>query len=489
MLIINRDDTAGFRLDTLTTCSQYAQPCVQQNETLTTRTDYVSKYPSVLQTTSYNFCATKTTPESCIGIVKAPKVHQKNPCQHAVDLELLEENEDLTVLFSDKQIDCIRVDGATDEGPAHEEVQYWWTKRHLMKEKILTLVTARSAGSSYLNRVELQNGCLSRGHANTFIPSTIAGSCTNIETGEVDPLKLKENMNLAIDAYIERVNGCPCGETQIKLFKGKIMCSQIKTEREQLLVYLKGSKVQKRESRRKHPDLFQLFDEVWEIRNRHMIIGLPNQYIFMLKCCYESNCHHPVCKCGVPSEIPLWYSQGPPITHLPLPIIDPLRPWEREDCDECKGVCSGHYLTKLINVTSQEDMADIAVVPSCFLRSKFKESKGEFSNAFGVTCAESALLPVENVLIWLKHLQTVATNRQRGAAKAAVTRKSRKTSKSTDQTFCGTCGCQYADEMDIDFWIGCDNCNLWFCCVCENLCEPPPAGTQYTCVHCLQNRN
>jgi len=26
-----------------------------------------------------------------------------------------------------KAVDCIRVDGAVDEGPAHHEVQFWWT--------------------------------------------------------------------------------------------------------------------------------------------------------------------------------------------------------------------------------------------------------------------------------------------------------------------------------------------------------------------------
>lgn len=76
-----------------------------------------------------------------------------------------------------KEIDFVRVDGASDEGPGHEEVQFWWTYRHVFKEKTATIVTSRCSGCSYLNRVELQNGCLSRAHANTFIPSTLAGSC------------------------------------------------------------------------------------------------------------------------------------------------------------------------------------------------------------------------------------------------------------------------------------------------------------------------
>ena len=67
----------------------------------------------------------------------------------------------------------MRVDGATDEGPAHEEVQFWFTVRHLEEGRMASLLSSRSSGSSYL--VELQNGCLSRGYANLFIPSTLGG--------------------------------------------------------------------------------------------------------------------------------------------------------------------------------------------------------------------------------------------------------------------------------------------------------------------------
>lgn len=53
MANINRDDATGFRLDTMTTCKQYANPCYLGMDALTTRTDYVNKY--LLQVTSYNF--------------------------------------------------------------------------------------------------------------------------------------------------------------------------------------------------------------------------------------------------------------------------------------------------------------------------------------------------------------------------------------------------------------------------------------------------
>ena len=48
---------------------------------------------------------------------------------------------------------------------------------------VKALVTTRSSGSSYLNKVELQNGCLAKAHS---IPSTLGGSCFDIETGKID---------------------------------------------------------------------------------------------------------------------------------------------------------------------------------------------------------------------------------------------------------------------------------------------------------------
>ena len=163
-------------------------PCVGGKQALTTFTDYVNRYPSTLQVTSYNF----TTGELCAGIVKASGVFPKNPSQHAADLELIKSKLTLLPAFVDprtglpKQVYCIRVDGASDEGPSHHEVQFLWTEQHLESGSYATLVTCRNSGASYLNRVELQNGCLALGHANLFIPSTLGGSCVDSATGKID---------------------------------------------------------------------------------------------------------------------------------------------------------------------------------------------------------------------------------------------------------------------------------------------------------------
>jgi hypothetical protein len=99
ILKINRDDASGFRLDTLATQKQYALPTVSGRSVLTTHTDYVTKYPSVLQTTSYHFIKTGTTPEVCAGVVKANPVHSKNPGQHAADFAMLMKKEELYSMF------------------------------------------------------------------------------------------------------------------------------------------------------------------------------------------------------------------------------------------------------------------------------------------------------------------------------------------------------------------------------------------------------
>ena len=142
----------------MTTCHQYKTPAV--NSPLTVRTDFVNKYSSTLQTTSYNFTSTETTTEFCAGVVKPSGVFPKNLAQHAEDFQMLSQKPELESAFfrekrKPKEIVCVRVDGASDEGPSHLEVQFWWTLHHLESPTLATLVTSRSSGSSYLNCVEL----------------------------------------------------------------------------------------------------------------------------------------------------------------------------------------------------------------------------------------------------------------------------------------------------------------------------------------------
>ena len=67
---LNRDDASGFRLGTLSTHRLHHSPVVKGHDLLTTHTDYVNSYPSILQTTCYNFSAIKTTGELCAGVLE-----------------------------------------------------------------------------------------------------------------------------------------------------------------------------------------------------------------------------------------------------------------------------------------------------------------------------------------------------------------------------------------------------------------------------------
>jgi hypothetical protein len=92
--------------------------------------------------------------------------------------------------FLGKNIDCIHVDDASDEWPSVLEVQFICTEFHFTEAKICTCVTARNSGGSFLNRVELVNGCIARAHSNVFIPSTLNGSI--FSSDGLDQGKLKE---------------------------------------------------------------------------------------------------------------------------------------------------------------------------------------------------------------------------------------------------------------------------------------------------------
>ena len=495
---LNRDDASGFRLDTLSTHRLHRSPVVKGHDLLTTHTDYVNSYPSILQTTCYNFSATKTTGELCAGVVKAAGIYEKNPAQHYADLEMLEKVNELQPAFinvhsnTNKKIECVRVDGAADEGPSHVEVQFWWCKRHLEQPTHVTLVTARNSGASYMNRVELQNGCLALAHANLFIPSNLNGSCFNPDTGKLDADRLSKNMTSATDLYIERVNGAPCGSSKIQLYPGADSLDTQKL-RKNVLIYLKGNKVQKEELKKNSLYTYEYIETVWSVRLKHGIPNLPVQYCFMLKCCYKPSCPHPFC-CVGDSQSLQWFPGGPDITFIPLPIPDPDQPWGSTNCKKCDGTCYGHFL----NISKEYHLPAMSKPPSVIMKEAFQGLNGEPSPSFIAELAKKCLLPPDEVSFWIEHLQQIQKNRKRGAVKAAATRRLKKqatlqaaesggvTENSTPEAvFCSVCGDLYEDLTDeVENWIGCDNCTAWFHFGCAGITVAPDV---YLCYKCVKN--
>lgn len=443
---INRDDAAGFRLDTLATSSKFRSITIRGEEDLATRTDFTNKEQNILQVSSY-FCTGSETSDDCYaGIVKCNKMDPKNAGQHFSDLQMLRSKPEFkSVFFSsentdkDKEIDFIRVDGGGDENPAHNETRFMWTKWHTDREKLATIVTTRYSGGSFLNEVEHLNGQLSRSANNLFIPSTLCGNTRDI-SGEVDHDTVVANQNAARDVYIERVDKTRYKDGEIHLFKCALGpdASEIQEQRNGLTKYLKSSNAAKRKLTETSPDeleRFQYMDKILTIMDNHTVGN--NKYVFRLVCCFKQDCPHPVCQSRPgddPSSI-LWYPGGPSIMFFPWPVPDPER--QPEHCTTCQLSCSGHFMHLDQLLENYEN--GIAADPSAYLASEqlakvFEERRRVSDNLDdAVPDEETQVLLSTRYCISKKmvshtvnHLCQVAKNRKRGAEKAAATRAARR---------------------------------------------------------------
>ena len=422
-VVLNRDDAAGFRLDTTFTHKQKTVLAEKGNPELTTRTDYLNKYSSVLQTSSYMFLETDNTPLGCFGAVKPHGIFSKNPSQHAADLEMFEVNSTSQPFLSNKIIDCIRVDGGVDEGPSHVEVQFQWTERHVNKGKVCTMVTSRFSGGSYLNKVELQNGCLSVGHSNLFIPSTIHGSNKDA-MGQIDKEKQKKNLEAATDVYISAVDGSSCCGTKIHLTKGAtgLTANSYQERRENLLIFLRGTKKQKAVFARENPDQYKYFKMIWEVRNRHMVPDMPENYVFMLLPCFRESCPHKVCAQG--QQQWTWYDGGPYLSVLPLPVPDSQRPWGGS-CKTCLGSCTGHYLPaeKVVDYVQKNRLQSCSKPPSAVIKTSLKQNPDPTEDDIQIL-AKECLLNVSDTHYLVEHHRTIEKRKE--LKKAMKAKKSQK---------------------------------------------------------------
>ena len=126
------------------------------------------------------------------------------------------------------------------------------------------------------------------------------------------------NWLLAIDTYISYVDKSTCGSTVIHLYKGAENSQY--NYRERLKTLLKGSKLSKEKLQRNHPSLYSQFENIWNIRCRHMVTGYPQQCHFLLAC-FDAACPHPFCQKN--SELCrsdfTWFRNGLLLSKLPVP--------------------------------------------------------------------------------------------------------------------------------------------------------------------------
>lgn len=217
----------------------------------------------------------------------------------------------------------------------------------------------------------------------------------------------------------------------------------------------------------------------------HMIKNVPPQYIFCLTCCLKEDCCHPICKSGSIGKLPCWYTEGPLVNYVPLPIPDPFRPWGNSDCTECTGSCYGHFLRPLDAIKS---VAPPMAPPSQIIKVAF-EALLQYppSEQLCQEIAKQALLSPDGVRQWMDHLHTVQENRRRGALQAAATRRQRKANreKQGDSSYyCAVCRSPYQEFTDsVEQWIGCDSCDSWFHFVCVGI-DASAIPTEFQCEDC-----
>ena len=212
---------------------------------------------------------------------------------------------------------------------------------------------------------------------------------------------------------------------------------------------------------------------------------------FFLVCCYKSGCTHPVCNSHSPTELPLWYSGGPCVSYLPLPIPDPERPWGKADCNDCGGQCHGHFLKPEQAIGST--LSAMRHPPSTLLKEFHQSLKGASpTQAQLLEISKKCLLPINEVEMWLEHLSTIAANRKRGAAKAAETRRRNKQEKQSTESreemvYCGVCHQPYVEFTDeVELWIQCDICLAWCHFVCVGLDPRDQPPDNFCCDKCQE---
>ena len=104
-----------------------------------------------------------------------------------------------------------------------------------------------------------------------------------------------------------------------------------------------------------NPKLYNYFQFVWNVRNNHMVHNIPSSYIFMLVCCFKTDCQRG------PLSVPItWYPGGPHVTQIPFP---PEHPWRNEECTSC----SGFY------VSDETSIANLTKPPCTYIKENFSE--------------------------------------------------------------------------------------------------------------------
>lgn len=115
-------------------------------------------------------------------------------------------------------------------------------------------------------------------------------------------------------------------------------------------------------------------------------------------------------------------------------------------------------MTQTVDVRDTKALSKAPKPPSTVLKQLFSE--GAIRQSSMESIAKQVLLPCDECEIWLNHLQTVLQNRQRGAKKAAATRRAKSLAMKQKQ---GTAQHVASSETDVQVnkWEKGGGTHLW----------------------------
>ena len=183
-----------------------------------------------------------------------------------------------------------------------------------------------------------------------------------------------------------------------------------------LLTFLRGTKKERKALKQREAILYSYFEEVWDVRCRHMVKNLPEQYVCMLVPCFQKGCPHLKCQAGEDQVGLKWFPNGSSVEYFPIPIPDPNRPWGA-DCSTCKGTSAGHFLRPddhQVHYRNYGREGMMAKPASKILGDAHKK----------LLVVKKTLLPTDHVQMWLEHLGEEHKNRVEGAERAAAKKQS-----------------------------------------------------------------
>ena len=123
-----------------------------------------------------------------------------------------------------------------------------------------------------------------------------------------------------------------------------------------------------------------------------------------------------------------WHPNGPSFLFFPFPVIDPTRSWG-STCASCGAQCKGHYVTNIEKLLELHNNASAkrALPPSLLIEEAFSNGCTEKDDV--AILAKKCCLSIEDVAMWISHLEKKKVIREQAAKKARRTREKNKQKK------------------------------------------------------------